>query len=96
MSFQNIEGAQRRVLDLFGLDIASPLLPEEWARVQLSFKKRHLIAHKLGVIDDQYVRTSGDPDAIAGRKLRLAQAEVEALTGLLERVGQYLTRELGL
>jgi hypothetical protein len=29
-----------------------------------------VVAHKLGVIDEQYVQTAGDPDAVAGRKVR--------------------------
>ena len=96
ISFQNIEGARMRVQDLFSVDIASPLTPGEWMHLALCFKKRHLMAHKLGVIDEQYARTANDPDAVVGRKVRLARADVELLNGLVERIGNHLTRELGL
>lgn len=62
----------------------------------MCFKKRHVIAHKLGVIDEQYVRTANDPDAVAGRKVRLAKAEVDELNRLLERIGDHLMQQLGL
>jgi hypothetical protein len=96
ISFQNIEGARQRVRDLFSIDIASPLTHGEWARVALCFKKRHLIAHKLGIRDEQYVRTSNDPHAVAGRKVRLAKADAEELSRLLERIGDHLMQQLGL
>jgi hypothetical protein len=96
ISFQNIEGARQRVQDLFSVDIASPLTPGQWTHVALCFKKRHVIAHKLGVMDEQYVRTANDPDAVAGRKVRLTKAEVDELNRLLERIGDHLTQQLSL
>jgi hypothetical protein len=93
ISFQNIEGARQRVQDLFSVDLASPLTPGEWTHVALCFKKRHLLAHKLGVMDEQYVRTANDPDAVAGRKVRLGK---DGLDSLLERIGDHLMQQLGL
>lgn len=55
------------------------------------FKKRHVIAHKLGVKDEQYVQSVGDPEAVAGRKVRVSKQEVEELGRLLGRIGDYLT-----
>ena len=95
MSFQNIEGARQRIQDLFSVDIASPLTQEEWAHVALCFKKRHLIAHKLGVMDEQYVRAANGPEAVAGHKVRLTQADAEVLNRLLERVGECLMQPAG-
>jgi hypothetical protein len=92
ISFQNSEGARQRVQDLFGVDIASLLAPEEWTHVALCFKERHVIAHKLGVMDEQFVRTANDPDAVAGRKVRLVEVEVDELNHLLERIGDHLTQ----
>ena len=50
----------------------------------------------MGVMDDQYLRTSNDPDAVAGRKVRLTKPEVDELNRLLERIGEHLTQQLGL
>jgi hypothetical protein len=96
ISFQNVEAARQRVRDLFSVDMASALSPDEWSRVVLCFKKRHIIAHKLGVMDQQYAITAGDPDGVAGRKVRLMRGDVEQLSELLRRVGHTLARDLGL
>lgn len=71
-------------------------MPGEWTNVALCFKKRHLIAHKLGVMDEQYVRTANDPEAVAGRKVRLAKADVDGLNRLIGRIGDHLMQQLGL
>jgi hypothetical protein len=55
-----------------------------------------VIAHKLGVMDEQYVCTANDPNAVAGRKVRLTKAEVDELNRLLEGIGDHLTQQLGL
>jgi hypothetical protein len=96
ISFQNIDAARERLQDLLGVDIASPLTPGEWMHVTLCFKKRHVVAHRLGVMDEQYVRAANDPDAVVGRKVRLTRAEVENLNHLLERIGEHLTQQLSL
>jgi hypothetical protein len=83
ISFQNIDGAKRRVLELFQFDLSNAITPDEWKRVVVSFQKRHLIAHKMGVIDEKYVKLSGDPQAIVGRKVCLIKSEAEELPALL-------------
>ena len=70
--------------------------PAEWTHIALCFKKRHVFAHRLGVMDEQYVRTANDPDAVAGRRVRLTKAEVDDVNRLLERIGDHLMQHLGL
>ena len=36
------------------------------------FQKRHLIAHKLGVADQEYVNRSGDRNAVPGGRFESA------------------------
>lgn len=96
ISFQSIEGARQRILDLFGFDFASKLTPDEWIHVVRCFKKRHVIAHKLGVMDVMYVQSASDPNAIAGRKVSVSREEIESLGRSLARIGEHLTKQLGL
>ena len=51
------------------------------------FQKRHLLAHKMGVIDQDYLRNTTDPGAIVGRKIRLAADEVGAAIAIIETLG---------
>jgi hypothetical protein len=94
ISFQNIDGARKRVQDLFQVDISASLSPEAWKRIVICFQKRHLIAHKMGVIDERYAQLSGDPDAIVGRKVLLSKGDAEDLNRLLQELGKSLADKL--
>lgn len=88
LSFQNILGAQTNVRTLFGLDIASAVEEGQWETVNRGFQKRHLIAHKMGVIDDDYVKKAKDPAVIIGRKVVVRPDEITEMTQLLATIGK--------
>ena len=69
---------------------------DEWIHTVRCFKKRHVIAHKLGVMDALYVQNAGDPNGIAGRKVSVSKDEVESFGRSLGRIGEPLTKHLGL
>jgi hypothetical protein len=89
-SFQNLDGGRKRVLQRFGFDVADAVTEEEWRSACRSFQKRHLLAHRMGVVDEEYVQKACDPAAVVGRKVRLASDEVAALVGVVERIGKRL------
>lgn len=88
--FQNIIGARRRVQEAFGFDFASEVSAESWTVVCRAFEKRHLLAHKMGVIDSDYVRKANDPTAVVGRRVRVIPDEVAVAIGLVEGLGHRL------
>lgn len=88
ISFQNIIGAQTNVRTLFSHDIASAVEEGQWEAVNRGFQKRHLIAHKMGVIDDDYVKKAKDPTAIIGRKVVILPDEIAELSQLLTTIGK--------
>jgi hypothetical protein len=90
LSFQNLSGARTNVQENFGFDLASGLAPEEWALACQCFQKRHLLAHKLGVVDDDYVKATNDPEAVVGRKVRITPEQVKELIAVLHKIGAAL------
>jgi hypothetical protein len=88
ISFQNIIRAQTNVRTLFGHDIASAMKEGQWEMVNRSFQKRHLISHKMGVIDDDYIKKAKDPTAIIGRRVIIHPDEIIELTQLLATMGK--------
>lgn len=90
--FQNLIGARQRVTEKFGVDFAADLAANDWSIAVRCFQKRHLLAHKLGVVDEAYIAATGDSDAVVGRKIVLVHAEVAALCDVLERLGASLIR----
>lgn len=94
VSFQNLDGARRRVRDLFGFNLAAGVEPDEWDFACIQFQKRHLVVHKAGVIDEGYVRATGSTYAMLGRKVRIESGEVGRLCGVIRKLGTSLVGQL--
>lgn len=77
MSFQNLERAARSVSTLFGVDLKSGLRSADWQTTHIAFMRRHLIAHKSGVIDQQYLKATGESASLLGRRVRIDAAQVD-------------------
>ena len=90
VQFQSLASARRRVQDAFGLDFADILSPDDWDSVCRVFQKRHLLAHKLGVVDEDYKKKAKDPQAVLGRKVSISRSEVLAAIGFIEALGKRL------
>jgi len=95
LSFQNLPKANAAVLQLFGVDLAAGLVPDEWDFACRAFQKRHLVAHKMSVVDAAYIAATSDPTAVLGRKVAVTAAEIEKLIQLLGKLSAHLTTELG-
>ena len=88
--FQNLVGARRKILEKFHFDFADDLDDSSWARVVQIFEKRHLLAHKMGVIDANYLEKANDPCAILGRRVRVTADEVSAAATFIEILAKRL------
>ena len=86
MNFQNLEGARNGFLDLFGVDVSTAVEPADWRAAVMAFQKRHVIAHKLGVIDQDYVTKSGHTRAVVGRKIVVDDGEVKELVRIIKKL----------
>lgn len=95
ISFQSLEGARSNLQAAFGIDISACVTEQDWTSAIRGFQKRHLIAHKMGVVDDEYLRKTGDPDPVVGRKIVVSRADVTTIVGVLRAVGEYIASNLG-
>ena len=86
VNFQNLEGARTGFLDLFGVDFSTAVEPADWRATVMAFQKRHVIAHKLGVIDQDYVTKTGDTRAVVGRKIVVDDGEVKELVRIVKKL----------
>ena len=92
--FQNIAAARARVREQFGVDFAGTTNPLDWGHVLRAFQKRHLLAHKMGVIDEDYLSATGDSPSLLGRKISIAASEVRDLVAKIQLLGAELFRLL--
>lgn len=88
--FQNLSGARRNIQDVFGFDFADVLTESEWGFISRMFQKRHLISHKMGVIDQDYVAKADDAAAVVGRKVQVDAGEVRDAIAIVKRLGSRL------
>jgi len=94
ISFQNLPVARRRVEEKLGVDFASVLATADWQSVCRAFLKRHLLAHTLGVVDEEYIQRANDPTAAIGRKVHLNEEEVRFTIRAVEALGKHLFEKL--
>lgn len=94
LSFQNIKKAREIILDLFDFDMAANLTKDEWGDVALLFQKRHLITHKMGVIDEVYLKQTGQSESLIRRKIKIDKNEILKLITSLQKIGTSLFQGL--
>jgi len=94
ISFQNLNGAKMHVLTAFGIDLTTCVTSTEWELAVRSFQKRHLFAHKMGVVDEDYIARTADPTAIVGRKITIEATHVREVVRVIRKVAQYLFEQL--
>jgi len=85
ISFQNIARARDRLANDQNVDISSGLSASEWSFVEMQFQKRHLLAHTMGVIDQDYVDKTVTPSSMIGKKVHISQDDV------MRRPGSHLS-----
>lgn len=93
-SFQNLAHAKEGVEKLFGFQLDSILSADEWSLLVRCFQKRHLLAHKMGVVDEKYLEATGDANAIVGRKVAIEIQEVGDLLDAVAKLGHGLLASL--
>jgi len=89
-SFQNLCGARKNVREMFGFDLSESVSPEEWTRAVRSFQKRHLVAHRMGVVDEEYIAKTGDRGAVPGRKVSVSEADARSIMHAVRKMGAWL------
>lgn len=91
ISFQNIANARGKLIADHGFDIAKGLSENDWDFVMAQFQKRHLLAHKMGIIDEEYVtKTSISNDEI-GKKVKIIESDVNNLIEALSTIISNIT-----
>jgi hypothetical protein len=90
ISFQNLAGAQANLQQQFSIDFAAGLPPAEWDAAVKAFQKRHVFAHKRGVVDQDYIDKTRDTSVTLGHLMPLEEAEIIELLRLLRPLASHL------
>jgi hypothetical protein len=66
----------------------------EWRSAGTAFQKRHLVAHKTGIVDVDYITKTGDTRAIVGRKIGIDATEVREFAKTISKIAVRLSNDL--
>lgn len=90
LSFQNLAKADDRLAQVFGFRLSANVPGDDWGFALRSFQKRHLLAHRMGVVDEWYIRETGDSMTPVGRRVPVSGDEVERLLTIVKTMGAKL------
>ena len=57
------------------------------------FQKRHLVAHKMGVVDQEYLNRTEDKRAIVGHKIVVSTVEVQQFANTISSAADTIYAE---
>ncbi len=92
--FQNIKGAAEKVNEEFSINFSNAVEPAEWVKIQQAFQKRHLLAHKMGVVDAAYQKATGMSATSIGRRVSISRDDIHQLLCGLRTIAKYLYETL--
>lgn len=90
LSLQNLARATKRLQGLFAIDLEGAVSKTDWQAAHVAFMRRHVLAHRSGVVDHQYLDETGDSPGLLGRRLRIEAGDVIELTRVVHRVARVL------
>src|SRR6266496_2254348 len=94
LSFQSLPRAAKRVKSLFDLEMTDAIPREDWSAAHVAFMRRHVLAHRGGVIDQQYLQETGESGHLLGRRISISAADVERLAQTALDLGCWLIENL--
>jgi len=94
LRFQSIKTAAEKVLEEFDLSFTDAVRADEWVDIQRAFQKRHLLAHKMGVVDEGYQKATGVSPSSIGRRVSITREDIRNLLRGLRAIGRELYQTL--
>lgn len=91
ISFQNIDNARKNLIKKYNFDIAQGIDKIDWEKIILSFQKRHLLAHSLGKIDQEYINKTNSDQSLLDKQVKVTQEEVMEITNFLKNMAENLS-----
>lgn len=93
--FQNLAESSQRWRDATGKGYEEILTSGEYNEMNVFFQQRHLLAHREGIVDQQYIDRSGDRSYLPGQRLVVKELAVLRLADLVDKLGAAIIKETG-
>lgn len=89
-NFAQIETVAKNLKDDFDIDILRRIDPAHVEQAKRMFHRRHLHAHRGGIVDQMYLDESGDTTVQLGHLLRETREDVIGVTQAIAKMGKNL------
>lgn len=91
-AFQNLDAGSHLWEAAIGAGYAQLVGQAAVDKLQVYFQQRHLLAHQQGIIDEDYIRRSGDETYAVGQRLVIRETTVREFANLVEELSEELMK----
>lgn len=93
-AFQNLSEGSQLWRTAFGKGFDDHLSTSELTELTRLFQQRHLLAHREGIVDADYISRSGDPTYREGQRLVIRESVVRMALQLVEKLSVGMAADL--
>jgi RNA polymerase subunit RPABC4/transcription elongation factor Spt4 len=86
-AFQRIETLDEEWRVVFGNSVKDWLTSQEFNDLAVLYQKRHLLQHTQGIVDEKYIKKSGDSTYTVGQRIVCKEADAIRLAKLTSKIG---------
>lgn len=87
-AFQRLTDGSKLWRQLIGEGFEDWLSPPKLERLSIFFQQRHLLSHQDGIVDDTYIKKTGDQSYAIGQRLIITESVVRDMTTLTLELGK--------
>lgn len=85
-AFQRLQQVDELWFEATGKGLKDWLGDEELKALNVLYNKRHILSHNEGLVDEKYLRKSGDETYQEGQRIVVSQDNIDIFVGLLEKM----------
>lgn len=90
--FQNLDEGSQFWLRTVGQDFEMMIGTDRLSRLRRYFQQRHLLAHRQGIVDEDYIARSEDTAYAVGQRLILKEEDAMEMVDLVSALGDAITK----
>ncbi len=93
--FQRLQNGSELWKELIGKGYSDFLSSAELERLRVLFQRRHLLAHREGIVDQKYIDRSSDINYDAGQRIVVKEEDVLNMVSIIKKLVSAYLKELG-
>jgi hypothetical protein len=92
--FQNLDKAEKLLKEDLGYCIYARLPESDKKIIHKGFQTRHVLVHNSGIVDERYIKETGEGTSLIGTRVRVGKEDVEQLAAALTRLVENIEKTI--